>query len=202
MIAFRTYVKGDVAAFYRTSDAFGAFSNMHGDFPLEVAGLTVPSTEAFYQAMRFPHLPDFQREILEQETPILSKRHAYTRLEESRSDWLDGANIAIMRHALAIRCGGHPERMRALFEASAGRSIVEISKRDNFWGTFKEGDILRGRNVLGRLWMERRQLHLDLSNDEAREIAAPSYPEALLCGIQIEAFTSRPAKNTQSVMSL
>lgn len=80
MAGYRTYDPKRVAAFLRVRDPFGAFSNMAIGSPMTLHGTAVPSSEALYQALRFPHPPDFQREILDQPAPILSKRHAYARI--------------------------------------------------------------------------------------------------------------------------
>jgi predicted NAD-dependent protein-ADP-ribosyltransferase YbiA (DUF1768 family) len=42
----------------------GQLSNMSPSYPLMIGGVKVDSTEALYQALRFPHEPDWQREIL------------------------------------------------------------------------------------------------------------------------------------------
>lgn len=164
----RRYQEAEVAAFFRTSDRFGALSNMARGFPLHVAGIDVPSSEALYQALRFPHLPEFQAEILAQASPILSKRHAYTRVSESRPDWLE-VNVAAMRYVLRLKWACHPEKIAELMRDTQDRPIVEISSRDAFWGTKRENGMLVGCNVLGRLLMELRGLVLE--HDASTEIS-------------------------------
>jgi len=152
----RTYIQAEVAAFLRTSDTFGAFSNMHSGFALRVVDHHVPATENYYQAMRFPHLPGFQAEILAQPHPVKAKRLAYTRSKDTRADWYE-ANNPLMRHSLRLRYGHHPEEMSNLRAKTREAAIVSISSRDNFWGTFNENGVLRSQNVLGRHWMGLRQ---------------------------------------------
>ena len=192
----RSYVKNEVASFLRTSEIFGAFSNMHSGFPMEISGLQVPSTEAFYQAMKFPHLPDFQQEILDQKTPVLSKRHAYKMQNDTRPDWFK-VNIFVMRHALELRCAFYPSEMHRIMMESDGKPIVEISSRDDFWGTFDRKGLLQGKNVLGRLWMERRAIHLEAGPDTPRRVTAPKYPDARLCGRELVEFTPSPHRPAQ-----
>lgn len=196
-ISERSYIKSEVASFFRTSEVFGAFSNMHAGFPFRIGPIDLQSTEALYQALRFPGLPDFQREILNQEKPVTAKRHAYTRIGEARADWFE-QNFNIMRYALEIKCAFYPAEMRDLFAKTEGRPIVEISSRDNFWGTFDRDGLLEGKNVLGRLWMERRQIHLGHSAHELIEVAAPSFPDAVLCGHVLTAFTPDPVTPSQA----
>lgn len=174
----RSYLEDEVAAFFRTSDRFGAFSNMARGFPLSVQGINVPSSEALYQALRFPHLPDFQAEILAQDSPILSKRHAYTRVSETRADWMD-VNVAAMRYVLRLKWACHPDRIAALMRETDGRPIVEISSRDSFWGTKRDGNILTGSNVLGRLLMELRLAVLD--HEAGRDVVITPHPALAAC---------------------
>lgn len=199
-ITDRSYIKGEVASFFRTSETFGAFSNMHAGFPFRIASCDVYSTEALYQALRFPHLPDFQKEIINQEKPVPAKRHSYKRVTDTRPDWFE-QNFNIMRYVLEIKCAFYPEEMRVLFAKTAGKSIVEISSRDDFWGTFEKDGLLQGKNVLGRLWMERREIHLEHPADEPIEVDRPSFPDAILCGQTITSFTPEPVKDTQAGFS-
>ena len=193
----RTYIQAEVAAFLRTSDTFGAFSNMHSGFALRVVDHHVPATENYYQAMRFPHLPGFQAEILAQPHPVKAKRLAYTRSKETRADWYD-VNIPLMRHSLRLRYGHHPDEMAELFAKTKDIPIVEISNRDNFWGTFNKNGILRGENILGRLWMELRQEVADHDPTAPFEVAAPKIPDLVLCGREVATFTPEPVRKAQA----
>ena len=56
------------AVFYKVKDTFGGLANMAGGYPLKFNGITVESSEALYQACRFPHHPDWQQEIITQQT--------------------------------------------------------------------------------------------------------------------------------------
>lgn len=182
----RTYRESEVAAFFRTSDRFGAFSNMARGFPLQVGDIAVPSSEALYQALRFPHLPDFQAEILAQDSPILSKRHAYKRVSETRSDWME-VNVSAMRYVLRLKWACHPDKITALMRETEGRPIVEISSRDSFWGVKRDGEILTGSNVLGRLLMELRLAVLDHDADQAIEVTPHPALKARLLGQDLHA---------------
>jgi len=193
----RTYIQNEVAAFLRTTDPYGALSNMHAGFPLRVVDLGVPATENYYQAMRFPHLPDFQAKILAEPHPVKAKRLAYTRSNETRVDWYD-VNVSLMRHSLRLRYGHHPEEMSDLFAKTNGMPIVEISSRDNFWGTLNENGILRGENVLGRLWMELRQEVADHDPTTPFEVAAPKISDLILCGREVATFTPEPVRKAQA----
>lgn len=197
----RSYREDEVAAFFRTSDRFGAFSNMARGFPLSVQGINVPSSEALYQALRFPHLPDFQAEILAQDSPILSKRHAYTRVSETRADWME-VNVAAMRYVLRLKWACHPDRIGALMRETEGRPIVEISSRDSFWGTKRDGNILTGSNVLGRLLMELRLSVLDHDADHEIEVSPHPSLKACVLGIHLERSSHIQTKDRQAAFDL
>lgn len=54
----------------------GRLSNMNNDFPWWVNGVRIGSSEALYQACRFPHQPDWQQEILNAPHAIAAKMKA------------------------------------------------------------------------------------------------------------------------------
>lgn len=187
----RRYKLDEAAAFRNTRETFGAFHNPAAGFPLIVEGIEIGSSEAYYQAMRFPDAPDIQRAVLAETVPIQSKRKAYEFLEVSRDDWFS-VNVAVMRHALRLKLSQHRTTMLGLFERSAGMPIVEVSTRDAFWGAKPEADgIAVGQNVLGRLWMELRQ-ELELDPHAYLEgVEAPDFPGFTLLGRKIS-FTPVP----------
>ena len=54
----------ECVVFCKVHDRWGELSNMHNGFPIELGTLRVKSTEALYQSLRFPHQPEWQREVL------------------------------------------------------------------------------------------------------------------------------------------
>ena len=153
----RRYNPADVAGFCKTADAHGGFSNMASGYPIMIGDVKVLSSEAFYQAMRFPDNQAAQEAILAERSPMMAKRTAYTFMTDTRPDWHE-VNVGIMRHALRLKLCMNREKMMALYAEAAGRPIVEISQRDPWWGAKPvAGGMLEGCNVLGRLIMEQRQ---------------------------------------------
>ena len=69
----RTYVSGEAVVVYKTKEDFGGLSNMASGYPLQINGVRILTTEALYQACRFPHLPEVQREIIGQHSPMTAK---------------------------------------------------------------------------------------------------------------------------------
>ena len=181
MVAFRTYTPDAVAAFLRVRERFGPFSNMAPGFPFRVGGIVVGSSEALYQAMRFPHLPAFQQEILDQPAPVPAKRHAYTRIAETRAGW-GQVRVNVMRFALRAKFGATQGGLLELLRETGDLPIVEISHRDDFWGARPKNGTLEGRNVLGRLLMEIRA-ELAHHPSGAPLLLEPQFPEPVLAGI-------------------
>ena len=66
----RTYYRESSVVFLKTHEPFGGLSNMAGGFPLCVNGSRILTSEALYQLCRFPRLPDVQRLIIEQNSPM------------------------------------------------------------------------------------------------------------------------------------
>jgi hypothetical protein len=68
----------------------------------------VGSSEALYQAMRFPHCPDWQREILEAPHAMQAKMKARKegrRQKHSRPDW-EAVQEEVMRWCLRVKPHG------------------------------------------------------------------------------------------------
>jgi ribA/ribD-fused uncharacterized protein len=183
----------DCAVFFKVDEEFGGLSNMAGGYPLRVNGVAVTSSEALYQACRFPQQPDWQREIITQASPMAAKMKSKKegRRQQSRPDW-SAVQLDIMRWVLRIKFAQHPARMGGLFERTGNRAIVERSRKDPFWGAVeKEKDILNGSNHLGRLLMELRDLVRTRPREELLVVEPLAITDFLLLGQPIE--TVRPA---------
>lgn len=156
----RTYRRSDVIVVYRTKDAFGGLSNMASGFPLYVNGVHILTSEALYQACRFPHLPDVQRVIIEQHSPMTAKMKSKPHREHSRGDW-DDVRFRVMRWCLRVKLAQNFDTFGKLLLTTHGKPIVEQSRKDAYWGATVSDDgdeTLMGQNVLGRLLMELRGL--------------------------------------------
>ena len=93
-------------------------------------------------------------------------------------DWRS-RRVDAMRWTTRRKLETAPDLLLPALDLSADRPIVEISTRDPFWGAapcaLANGrDGYRGRNVLGRLWMELRQ-HLRDRDSRARAAAWPTH---------------------------
>lgn len=153
----RKYDQLKSVVFSKTNESFGGLSNMAAGFPLTVNGIPIRTSEALYQACRFPHLPEVQRLIIEQASPMAAKMKSKPHRDNSRLDW-NQVRIDIMRWCLHVKLVQNWEKFSALLLETGERSIVEKSRRDAFWGAkMIEGQKLVGMNVLGSLLMELRE---------------------------------------------
>lgn len=152
----RTYRRSNCVVFLRTDGRFGGLSNMAGGFPLRVNGIHIRTSEALYQACRFPHLPDVQKLIIEQKSPMTAKMKSKPYRKGSREDW-DKVRVKIMRWCLRVKLAQNWITFSRLLREACDRPIVEESGKDAFWGAKSvDEEALVGMNVLGRLLMELR----------------------------------------------
>lgn len=181
----------DPVVFCKVRDPWGGLSNMSNVFPLMVNGVRVPSSEALYQAMRFPHEPAWQQEILSAGHAMQAKMVAKKdgrRANFSRPDF-DEIRVDVMRWALRIKLAQHQETFGALLIESGDRAIVEFSKKDDFWGAKPDGvepTRLVGTNMLGRLLMELRDEYIAAGAECVRVVVPPSVPMILLLGEEVQ----------------
>jgi type I restriction enzyme S subunit len=180
------YRRDECAIVRRTKEQFGGLSNMAGGYPLLVAGVPIRTTEALYQACRYPLLPAVQQAIIARASPMVAKwesrKHrtrsccgACRRLLDDlpcvdhpnsaavprlRSDW-DEVNVAIMAWCLRVKLAQHWQRFGGLLLSTGQQPIVELeaaNHRTATWGTVAQGDgTVRGPNVLGRILSELRE---------------------------------------------
>lgn len=156
-VEYRTYQPDSVVAFRKTNERFGGLSNMAPGFPLQINDQFVRTSEALYQACRYPHLPEVQKLILTQSSPMTAKMYARKYLQQSRPDW-ESVRLAVMRWCLRAKLLQNQTTFGELLLATGQLPIVEYSAKDDFWGAKQnaDGDLV-GRNVLGRLLMELRE---------------------------------------------
>lgn len=155
-IETRTYTRDKAVAFRKTNERFGGLSNMAADFPLEVNGIHIRTAEALYQACRFPHMPDVQIIIINERSPMTAKMKSKPYRKDSRPDW-DAVRVPIMKWCLRVKLAQNWHIFGDLLLATGERSIVEDSRKDDYWGAkVIDDETLCGQNVLGRLLMELR----------------------------------------------
>lgn len=152
----RRYDLEKSAVVFKTREEFGALSNMAGGFPLRVNGVDIRTSEALYQACRFPDFPDIQYKIIAERSPMSAKMKSKPYRHKSRSDW-NQVRVEIMRWCLKVKLAQHWEKFGDALRETKHLDIVERSRRDDFWGArLMQDDTLVGTNALGRLLMELR----------------------------------------------
>src|SRR4051812_19573408 len=136
---YRLYEPSECITFRKTDEPFGALSNMAGGYPLLVNGIGWPSTEAVYQACRYPHLPDVQEEIRRQASAMTAKMKSKKFRPETRPDW-DEMKVRIMRWCLRLKLAQHSTTFGVLLLSTGDAQIVESSRRDDYWGAVPTED--------------------------------------------------------------
>lgn len=195
----RTYDRRESVVFLKTHDAFGGLSNMAGGYQLRVNGLRILTSEALYQACRFPHRPEIQRLIIAQSSPMTAKMKSKPYRHDSRPDW-DHVRVKVMRWCLRVKLAQNWEKFSKLLLQTGDRPIVEQSRKDDFWGAKPVDEhTLVGMNVLGRLLMELRELLTTHSEESLRHVNPLLIPDFLLDGRPIQEVSAFYHKNSESI---
>ena len=148
----KTYNINNVSGFKKVKDQWGEFSNMSA-FPLNVNGISVKTSEALYQALRYPHNPEIQKVILEQKSPMAAKMKSKPHREkETHSDFINN-QVEIMEWVVRLKVAQHYYKLAPIMRKA--EEVVEISHKDKFWGAVPlkgNKDVLVGQNQLGQIW--------------------------------------------------
>jgi ribA/ribD-fused uncharacterized protein len=113
------------------------------------------------------------------------------RNNHSRPDW-DEISIDLMCWVLRVKLAQHWREMAGLLLSSGNRAIVEISRKDRFWGAVEGTDgVLTGQNHLGRLLMELRDLVRSSPREELLIVQPLDIPDFLFLGEPIQIVRGR-----------
>lgn len=197
----RIYVRSECVVFRKTKEKFGGLSNMAAGFPLEVNGVRILTSEALYQACRFPHLPKVQQLIIGQISPMTAKMQSKPYRSQSRPDWFQ-VRVKIMRWCLRVKLAQNWSRFGELLLHTGDHPIVEESHKDDFWGAKPvDARTLVGTNALGRLLMELRE-NLKTSDQETLTCVEPlQIPDFLLNDKPISVVTASGTRTSIAVPS-
>ena len=154
----RTYYPAESAVFRKTNERFGGLSNMAPGFPLVVNNKRIRTSEALYQACRFPSRPDVQLQIIADRSPMTAKMRSKPFRGDTRPDW-DSVRVQVMRWCLRVKLAQNWQKFGSLLLSTGEAPIVEKRvRRTDFWASTEQPDgTLVGMNVLGRLLMELRE---------------------------------------------
>ncbi|MDV7376303.1 NADAR family protein [Acinetobacter baumannii] len=146
----------DLAIFKKTQEEWGGYSNMASGYPIVINDIYIRSSEALYQALKYPTRPDVQNKILIQSSPMTAKMVGKPFRELVRPDF-DLIKIKVMKWCVYAKLLSNYDKFSSLLLESENKIIVEESRKDNFWGAKRTLDNkLIGINVLGRILMEIR----------------------------------------------
>ncbi|MBS1493785.1 MAG: NADAR family protein [Bacteroidetes bacterium] len=189
----RIYNVEHACVFRKTKEKFGGLSNMAPGFPLIVNGIKILNSEALYQACRFPDLPELQKKILSEKSPMTAKMVSKPYRDQSRNDW-DLVRKDIMYWCLRVKLAQNFMSFGNLLESTFDKPIVEDSTKDTFWGAMRERNdknILRGVNALGRLLMKLREELFSLKKFDLLMVPSLKIRDFKLLGEKIEPIDER-----------
>jgi len=150
----RTRARDDVASFCKTSEPLGGLAMMSRDHPYEDQGLKWKSSEAHFQAAKFPHNPDLQEQIRLADNGFEAKKIAWDNKDQVRPDWRE-INAHMLAYVNTRKMDGS-QSFRDQLASTQGRDIVELSVKDDFFGAKPVGDKLVGRDLLGSVLTQLR----------------------------------------------
>lgn len=189
----RIYQASEIIWFRKTKENFGGLSNMCAGYPLVINGHIIRTSEAIYQACRFPDFPDIQRLIINEKSPMTAKMKSKPYRQHTRKDW-DKVRVKIMRWCLQVKLAQNFIKFGQLLEETHKWPIVEDSRKDKFWGAVRDKNnkqILTGINALGRLLMELRQTYRSAKRYDLLYVAPLYIDNFNLFGEPIQAIDER-----------
>lgn len=136
--------------FYREYDTYGEFSNF-AKYPVVVDNKVWPTSEHYFQAMKFPSHPDYQEMIRNTSSPYEIKKLGSTRQIPLRNDWED-VKEDIMMKVLRVKFSSYSE-LEQLLLSTGDATLIEHTKNDKYWADGGDGT---GKNRLGILLMKLR----------------------------------------------
>lgn len=136
--------------FYRTKEKYGPFSNF-SRHSVDLDGKTWPTSEHYYQAMKFPSDETVQEQVRNCNGPGLAADMGRDRSLPMRKDW-DEVKDDVMRTVIRAKFTQR-EDLKELLQSTESEHIIEDSPIDFYWGCGSDGT---GQNMLGRILMEIR----------------------------------------------
>lgn len=188
------YNKTECAWFFSKNDANWLLSNMAGQMPVYFPkGKKWNSAEQLYQASKyFPGTlclpvaandkgvePDVRKRIEAATNARGAKMTQKCAVKAGlvRKDWEDPEleiRIHSMRWVLEIKLYNNPLTFGRELLSTDEQQIVEVSRKDDFWGCKEDAGKLIGSNVLGKLLMDVRERAAEIRKGEF------SYPSGFL----------------------
>jgi len=142
---------------------YGWLGNM-SPHPINMGMVEWRSSEALFQAMRFND-EEIREKIRLEKSPFSAKLVAKANRDKMAIVPCSTEDVANMKTCLQLKLACNPDLRTAL--KSTGNAILfeDVTARGSrgsnlFWGAMVIDDSLVGENVLGKIWMEIRDLSL------------------------------------------
>jgi ribA/ribD-fused uncharacterized protein len=136
--------------FYRVNEPYGEFSNFDTKHPIILRDKVWPTTEHYFQAMKFLGTPD-EHEVWRASSPRAAADMGRDRTRPLRKYW-EIIKDDVMRDAVRAKFTQYPELAVLLIE-TGDAEIIEHTKNDSYWADGGDG---KGKNMLGKILMEIR----------------------------------------------
>jgi ribA/ribD-fused uncharacterized protein len=189
-LTHKTYQRSEVCPFRKTKERFGGLSNMAAGFPITINGIDIRTSEALYQACRYPLRIDVQENIIKQKSPMTAKMVMKPFKEFGRPDWQE-VKFDVMFWCIKVKLAQNYKSFGAVLDSTGEKPIVEDSARDFFWGAKpNNNDQLIGYNVMGQLLMKLRDLYYSHDHEYFSTIQPLSISDFLLFGKRIDIVTA------------
>ena len=129
---------------------------------LTLNGKQWPSVEHYFQAMKFPTLPEYQEQIRAAATASAAIKLGTASDKPVRADW-NQVREEIMREAVDAKFEQNPPLKQLLLDTHP-RPLIYADPKDSFWGF---GQTQMGQNKLGTILMKYRSASIGRAQLEA-----------------------------------
>ena len=140
----------EIIKFYSVNDEYGEFSNF-ALFPIKVKGKLWPTSEHYFQAMKFEAQKD-QNDIRSVKSPMEAARRGRDRKRKLKRNW-ESVKDNVMREAVLQKFTQHLD-LKELLLSTGDAKLIEHTENDSYWGDGGDGS---GKNKLGLILMETRE---------------------------------------------
>lgn len=148
----RRWQPNEFVGFQTTRDDFGALHNMANGYPIKIGDVSIPSSEALFQALAFAENPEHQKRIINPAVNAFNaKKIAYN---EQRPEWFNEYKVPLMEYSVRLKIAQHADQLLPLIKKAGQFPIHEVvspQRPDSFWGVVKTSEGFVGMGVLGHL---------------------------------------------------
>ena len=153
-------MKDDEITFTKVDLPYGWLGNM-SSFPIKYDGKVWRTTEALFQALRFED-EEIREAIRAEKSPMGAKMKAKKHKGMMSTVPMSEEDVENMKMCVKLKLEQH-EPIRFRLKATRSSIIIEdIGKRNGerhkFWGAKTENGKWVGENMMGKIWMEFRDL--------------------------------------------